>query len=82
MSRFQAIKAFARAPPADVPTRRMSFSAFSRPAPAKLPWKPPRWVSTSDARLTSVSISILFALRGFGPIAGKNSSAPIPREPV
>ena len=74
--------AFARAPPAEVPTRRMSFNAFFLRSLAKLAFRFLRWLRISDASLTKASISIFFAGCGFGPNAGTNSNAPMPRAPV
>ncbi len=41
-----------------------------------------RCVRISEANSTSLSICTRFALRTFGPVAGSNSSAPIPRFPM
>jgi hypothetical protein len=82
VARFHAITALARAPPAEVPTVRMSRSASSFPAAWKCPCKSPRCVNTSPASRTSASTSIFDALRGLGPSTGANSSAPMPRVPV
>ena len=83
VSRFHAITALARAPPAEVPTRRMSFSAFSCPPRANVVLQILSMAQdlATPAR-TSASISIFVAVRGRGPSAGANSSAPMPRVPV
>ena len=82
VTRFQAITAFARSPPAEVPTRKISPSAAARSASTKDDFNSVRSLSTSAASRTSASISTPVARCGRGPIEGKNSNAPIPRVPV
>ena len=82
VTRFQAITAFACAPPAEVPTRKRSPSAAARSASTNGAFHSVRSLSTSAANRTSPSISTAVDRCGRGPLEGKNSNAPIPRDPV
>jgi len=82
VSGFQAMIAFARAPPADVPTLRMSRIAWPSWPPDSDVLSCFRSDSTWEASVTSAAIWMSPDGDAAGPRAGSHSNAPVPRRPV